>query len=68
MVSAERRNVALARRFFSAYPAPTMSAYWKEVRARARVDLDWYTCSKHYGVWFLKVRLGLPDAVIAAMK
>jgi integrase len=46
--------------------APTLTAYWKEVRARSRIDLDFYTCTKHYGVWYLKVVLGLPDAAIAA--
>jgi hypothetical protein len=46
--------------------APTLTAYWKEVRARSRVDRDFYTCTKHYGVWYLKVRLRLPDAAIAA--
>ena len=45
---------------------PTMTAYWKEVRARARVDVDFYTPTKHYGVWFMKVRRGLPDPAIAA--
>jgi integrase len=46
--------------------APTLTAYWKEVRARSRVDLDFYTCTKHYGAWYLKVVLRLPDAAIAA--
>jgi integrase len=36
--------------------APTMSAYWKEVRARAGVDVEFYVATKHYGVWYLKVR------------
>jgi integrase len=45
---------------------PTLTAYWKEVRARSRIDCDFYTATKHYGVWYLKVMLGLPDAVIAA--
>lgn len=27
---------------------------------------DFYTATKHYGVWFMKVVLGLPDAAIAA--
>ena len=45
---------------------PTLTAYWKEVRARSRIDRDFYSCSKHYGDHYLKVRLGLPDAVIAA--
>jgi integrase len=46
--------------------APTLSGYWSQVRARARLDFDLYHATKHYGVWFLKVRMGLPDAVIAA--
>ena len=41
-------------------------AYWKEVRARARLDHEFSVASKHYGVWYMKVILGLPDAVIAA--
>jgi hypothetical protein len=40
--------------------------YWKEVRTRARIERDFYSCSKHYGCWYLKVVLTLPDAVIAA--
>jgi hypothetical protein len=27
---------------------------------------DFYSCSKHYGCWYMKVRLNLPDAAIAA--
>lgn len=46
--------------------APTLTAYWKEVRARSRLEHDFYVATKHFGVWFLKVRLGLPDAAIAA--
>jgi integrase len=38
---------------------PTLTAYWKEVRARSRIDRDFYSCSKHYGVHYLKVRKGL---------
>jgi hypothetical protein len=46
--------------------APTLTAYWKQVRARARLDHDFYVATKHYGVWYMKVVLGLPDAAIAA--
>ncbi len=46
--------------------APTLTAYWKEVRARSRPNHDFYLATKHYGVWYMKVRLGLPDAAIAA--
>ena len=34
--------------------------------ARARLDHEFSVASKHYGVWYTKVILGLPDAVIAA--
>jgi hypothetical protein len=46
--------------------APTLTQYWKEVRARSRLDHDFYMATKHYGVWYMKVILGLPDAAIAA--
>ncbi|HTB49580.1 MAG TPA: tyrosine-type recombinase/integrase [Solirubrobacteraceae bacterium] len=46
--------------------APTLCAYWKEVRARAGVPHEFYVATKHYGVWYMKVRLGLDNAVIAA--
>ena len=46
--------------------APTMSDYWGKVRARARLDYEFYMATKHFGVWYMKVRLGLPDAAIAA--
>jgi len=45
---------------------PTLSMYWSKVRARARLEHDFYTASKHYGVWYMKVKLNLPDAAIAA--
>jgi integrase len=40
--------------------APTLTAYWKEVRARSRLDCDFYTATKHYGCWYMKVILGAP--------
>ena len=47
--------------------APTLTAYWKEVRARSRHRPGLLPVPrKHYGVWYMKVRLGLPDAAIAA--
>jgi integrase len=46
--------------------APTLSAYWAQVRARAGLEHDFYVATKHYGVWFMKVRLELPNAAIAA--
>jgi integrase len=44
---------------------PTMSWYWSQVLARARLDFDFYLATKHYGVHHLKVRLGLPNHDIA---
>jgi len=45
---------------------PTLTAYWKEVKARAQLDFDFYMSSKHYGCWDMKVKLKLPNHVIAA--
>lgn len=45
---------------------PTLTAYWKEVKARAGLGFDFYMASKHYGCWYMKVKLGLPNHVIAA--
>ena len=36
------------------------------MRARSRIDRDFYLCCKHYGCWYFKVVLGLPDAALAA--
>jgi integrase len=46
--------------------APTLCAYWQQVRARAGLEHEFYVATKHYGVWFMKVRLDLPNAAIAA--
>lgn len=48
------------------FTPPTLTAYWKQVRSRARLDYEFYVATKHYGVWYMKVVLGLPDAAIAA--
>jgi hypothetical protein len=45
---------------------PTWTSYWKEIKARGRDEADFYTATKHHGVWFFKVRMGLPDAAIGA--
>jgi len=29
---------------------PLLTMYWKEVRARSRIDRDFYMSTKHYGV------------------
>jgi hypothetical protein len=44
----------------------TANFYWRQVLERAGLEFDFYLASKHYCVWYLKVRLGLPDAAIAA--
>lgn len=40
--------------------------YWKQVRANAGLDFDFYHATKHYGVWFFWVKLGMSDRAIAA--
>ena len=42
-----------------------MSGYWSQVLARARLDFDFYLATKHYGVHYMKVKLGLPNHDIA---
>jgi integrase len=44
---------------------PTMSGYWSQVLARARLDFDFYLASKHYGVHYMKVKLRVPNHDIA---
>ena len=48
------------------FTEPTLAGYWGKVRARSRTGWDLYSASKHFGVWYMKVVLGLPDAAIAA--
>ncbi|HET7588565.1 MAG TPA: hypothetical protein VFK14_00045 [Solirubrobacterales bacterium] len=40
--------------------------YWRLVRAAASVSFDFYHATKHYGVWFMWVELGMSDRAIAA--
>jgi len=46
--------------------APLLTGYWQQVRAGAGLDFTFYLATKHYGCRYMKVDLGLPDAVIAA--
>jgi hypothetical protein len=62
----EPRGLVFRNKTGGPLTAPTLTASWKEVRARARLDHDFYVATKHYGVWYMKVLPGLPDAVIAA--
>jgi integrase len=45
--------------------APTLSGYWAQVKAAARLDFDFYVATKHYGVHLL-YKLGLSTRAIAA--
>ena len=45
--------------------APTVCQYWKEVKARARLDFDLYLATKHYGVHLL-FKAGVSKRGIAA--
>ncbi len=62
----ERAGLVFRNKTGGQLTQPTLTAYWKEVKARAGLDFDWYMCSKHYGCWYMKVKLGLPNHVIAA--
>ena len=46
--------------------APLLSAYWREVQAAAGLRFDWYMATKHRCVHYMKVKLNLPNHVIAA--
>jgi integrase len=46
--------------------APLLSSYWREVQASAGLRFDFYLASKHKCVHYMKVKLGLPNHVIAA--
>ena len=45
---------------------PTLTQYWKEVRARAGLDHEFYLATKHFAVHALYVRRELSDRAIAA--
>jgi integrase len=46
--------------------AALLSSYWREVQASAGFRFDWYMASKHKCVHYKKVKLNLPNHVIAA--
>lgn len=57
-----KRRAALGGRLC----AQLLSAYWREVQAAAGLRFDFYLATKHKCVHFFKVKLGLPNHVIAA--
>lgn len=46
--------------------AAGFSGYWNMVLARAGLDFDFYHATKHYGVWYMRSKLNLSKAAIAA--
>jgi integrase len=46
--------------------APLLSSYWREVLAAAGLRFDFYLATKHKCVHYMKVKLHLPNHVIAA--
>ena len=46
--------------------APLLSSYWREVQASAGLRFDFYLATKHKCVHYFKVKLNLPNHVIAA--
>jgi integrase len=45
--------------------APLLSSYWRDVQIKAGLRFDWYLATKHTCVHYMKVKLGLPNHVIA---
>ena len=46
---------------------PALSGYWAQVKAAAGLDFDFYHATKHYGVHFMWVELGMSSRAIAAL-
>jgi hypothetical protein len=62
----ERHGLVFRNKTGGRLTAPTLSAYWGKVLARAGFEHDFYLATKHYGVHYMKVKLGLSNADIAA--
>jgi integrase len=45
--------------------APLLSSYWRDVQIKAGLKFDWYLSTKHTCVHYMKVKLNLPNHVIA---
>lgn len=45
--------------------APLLSSYWRDVQIKADLTFDWYLATKHTCVHYMKVKLNLPNHVIA---
>jgi integrase len=45
--------------------APLLSSYWRDVQIKADLSFDWYLSTKHTCVHYFKVKLNLPNHVIA---
>jgi integrase len=45
--------------------APLLSSYWRDVQIKADLSFNWYLSTKHTCVHYMKVRLNLPNHVIA---
>jgi integrase len=46
---------------------PALSGYWAQVKAAAGLDFDFYHATKHYGVHFMWVEMGMSPRAIAAL-
>ena len=54
-----------ARRRAGGSVRPLLTSYWAQVQARAGTSFAVHGATKHFGVHFMKVRLGLPNHDIA---
>ncbi len=45
----------------------TLSGYWAQVKAAAGLDFDFYHATKHYGVHFMWVEMGMHPRAIASL-
>ena len=61
----ERSGIVFRSKRGRAMSQPTLSGYWSQIRAATGLQHDFYGATKHYGVHFMKVKLGLPNHDIA---
>ena len=62
----EREGLVFLSKAGGGLSAPLLSSYWREVQAAAGLRFDWYLSTKHKCVHYMKVKLNLPNHVIAA--
>ena len=61
----ERSGVVFRSKRGQPMSQPTLTGYWSQISAASGLQDDFYGVTKHCGVHYMKVRLGLPNHDIA---